>query len=406
MKITNLSARRIFNSKGNPTIEVEVTLENNIKALGQVPSGTSSGSLEAHEIDVFQAIENVKQIIKPSLLGQSVYDQKNIDQILIKLDGTENKSKLGANAILGCSMAVCRAAARAAKQPLFQYLGNLINKKKFLLPRPMILMLEGGKHGDWATEIQEFMVMPAKDRFKSFAETLDASRKIFFALEETLKRKQYSLGVGLEGAFAPKELNGNNEAFELILEAIEEAGFEPKKDFVIAIDAAASEFYSQFSYILKSMKKAMKQDEWFDQVKTWINEYPIWSLEDMFNEDDWDNWTKLNYQFGKNHQIVGDDLTVTNIKLLSKAIEKQAINSIIIKPNQIGTVSETLDTIKLAKQNSITCVVSHRSGETNDNFIADLVVGAGCSQCKFGAITRGERVAKYNRLLKIEEQLK
>lgn len=416
MKIVDLTAREILDSKGTPTVEAEVTLEDGIKALGCVPSGASTGTNEALELrdgdksrffgkGVQRAIQNIKGPIKEAIIGQDAYNQSQVDNLLIQLDGTENKSKLGANAILAVSMAVCRAAARSQKIPLYEYFGILSGNKKFTLPQPLILVLEGGKHGAWSTDIQEYFVIPKMEAFPTFAERLRAGAEIFHSLEKVLESRNYSVGVGLEGAYMPKEIKSNEEAFHLILESVEKAGYKVPEQIILGIDAASSEFYSDGKYILKSENLTLTPEEWLEKIEIWLTKYPIWSLEDMFAEEDWGNWQKFTQKDGNNHQIVGDDLLVTNTKRIQRAIKEKSVNSVLIKLNQIGTVTETVNAINLAHSAGFTTVISHRSGETNDDMIADLCVGSGSWQSKFGGPDRGERVAKYNRLLRIEEKL-
>ncbi len=416
MKILAVHAREILDSKGVPTVEAEVTLENGIKALGGVPSGASTGEAEALELrdgdkgryfgkGVLKAVENIKGPIKEALVGQDAYDQKKIDQIMIDLDGTENKSKLGGNAIVGLSMAICRASARSQKIPLYQYFGELTGHKNFQMPQPLILVLEGGKHGAWSTDCQEYFVIPKKEAFATFKERLRVGAEIFHALEKILEEKGYAVGVGFEGAFMPKEMKANEEAFQLMVEATEKAGYKLPEQVVLGIDGASSEFYEDGKYTLKSEGGTiLSAEEWLDKVIAWTEKYPIWSMEDMFAESDWESWVKFTQKVGDHIQIVGDDLLTTNVKLIQKAIDQKAVNSVLIKLNQIGTVSETLDAIMLSDKAGFTNVISHRGGETNDDMIADLVVGTAW-QSKFGGPDRGERVAKYNRLLRIEEKL-
>jgi len=417
MKITEVNAREILDSKGTPALEAEITLENGIKALGQVPSGASTGTNEALELrdkdqsryqgkGVLKAIENIKGPIKQAIVGEDAYNQAKIDQILIDLDGTKNKEKLGANAILGISMAVCRAAARSQKIPLFQYIGVLSGNSHFELPQPLILVLEGGKHGNWSTDVQEYFVIPKKEAFATFSERLRAGAEIFHTLEKILASKNYAVGVGLEGAFMPKEIQSNEEAFQLIIEAIEKSGYKIPEQIILGIDAASSEFYQDGRYHLQSEDLNLPPDEWQKKIEGWLAKYPIWSLEDMFAEEDWENWQKFTQKVGSDHQVVGDDLLVTNVERIKRAIAEKSVNSVLIKLNQIGTVTETISAIKLSHSAGFTTVISHRSGETNDDMIADLCVGSGSWQCKFGGPDRGERVAKYNRLLRIEEKLK
>jgi len=416
MKISNIFGRQILDSKGTPTVEVEITLDNGVVALAAVPSGASTGSHEAVELrdednlfegkSVLTAVKNINKIIAPEIINLQSLDQKLVDQKLIDLDGTKNKSKLGANSLLGVSIAVCKAAALSQDISLHLYIGQISNNSKFKIPRPMILMLEGGKHGNFATDIQEFMLMPKDDRFENFTKVMEVNQKIFKNLEKNLSEKGYSTGVGLEGAFCPKELSSNEEAFELLVESIERSGFKPSKDFEIAIDFASSEFFLDGNYILKSEdNKKYTSNEWSEKIISWTNKYPIFSIEDPHQEDLWEEWSSLNQRIGSTHQIVGDDLVTTNPERIKQAIEKKAINSVLIKLNQIGTVTETLEAVALTKEAGWTPIISHRSGETNDDFIADFAVGVDAPQCKFGGLSRGERISKYNKLLKIEEQL-
>jgi enolase len=418
MKITSIHAREILDSRGYPTLEAEVVLEDNTKALGQVPSGASTGSLEAWELrdedderfsgkGVLKAIETIKTTIKNLLIGKDAYDQAQIDRLMIEADGTENKSNLGGNAIIGISMAVCRAAARSQKLDLYKYFGRLSGNNVFVLPQPMILVLEGGKHGSWSTDIQEYFIIPKKEKFLNFSASIRAGVEIFHNLEKILDIKGYATGVGYEGAFCPAEIKSNQEAFELITEAVKKSGFSLPDDVVLGIDAAASSFYHQGRYILKSEgNKALTAPQWTRQVIEWSQKYPLWSMEDMHEEEDWEEWSVLTQEIGGQKQIVGDDLLTTNVKRIKLAAEKKAVNAVIIKPNQIGTITETLDAIKLADSVGFKTIISHRGRETNDDLIADLAVGTTSWQCKFGAPERGERIAKYNRLLRIEEQLK
>lgn len=416
MNIKDIHAREILDSKGHPTVEVDLTLENGITATASVPSGASTGSTEAVELrdgdkaryfgkGVLKAVENVNTKIKPIVVGLDVTDQRNIDNVMIQADGTENKGNFGGNAIVAVSMAASRAAAMSQNIPLYKYLGSLIGNTTFVLPQPLLLVLEGGKHGNWSTDCQEYFVVPKKEHFGTFKESLRAGAEIFHALEKILAEKKYATGVGYEGAFCPMEMKSNEEAFQLMIEATEKAGYKIGDDVVLGIDAAASEFFDNGTYTLKSegdLKLTSRQ--WTEKVIDWTKKYPIWSLEDVHSELDWDEWTYFTETIGKDHQIVGDDLLTTNVKRIQQAIDKHAVNSVLIKVNQIGTVSETLDAISLSHKAGYTTVVSHRGGETNDDFIADLVVGTS-KQSKFGGPDRGERLAKYNRLLRIEEQL-
>ncbi|MFZ2024858.1 MAG: phosphopyruvate hydratase [Microgenomates group bacterium] len=416
MNIKNIHAREILDSKGHPTVEVDLTLENGMTATASVPSGASTGSTEAVELrdgdktryfgkGVLHAVENVNTELKKIVVGQDVTNQRNLDNLMIQADGTENKGRLGGNAIVAVSMAASRAAAMSQNTPLYKYLGSLVGNTKFELPQPLLLVLEGGKHGNWSTDCQEYFVVPKKERFPTFKEALRAGAEIFHALEKILAEKHYATGVGYEGAFCPIEMKSNEEAFQLMIEATEKAGYKMGSEVVLGLDAAASEFFANGTYTLKSegdLKLTSRQ--WTEKVIDWTKKYPIWSLEDVHSESDWDEWTYFTSTIGQDHQIVGDDLLTTNVKHIQTAIDKKAVNSVLIKVNQIGTVSETLDAITLAHKAGYTTVVSHRGGETNDDFIADLVVGTS-KQSKFGGPDRGERLAKYNRLLRIEEEL-
>ncbi|MDD4235450.1 MAG: phosphopyruvate hydratase [Bacteroidales bacterium] len=411
-QIVNIYARQILDSRGNPTIEVEVYLSNGITGRAAVPSGASTGVYEAVELrdndkgmykgkGVLQAVYNVNKTIAEHLKGFYASDQRSIDNELIRIDGTENKSVLGANAMLGVSMACANAAAQAHAMPLFNYLGGVNSR---ILPIPMMNVLNGGKHADNKIDIQEFMIMPVVA--DTFADALRKGTEIFHTLREVLKKAGHGTNVGDEGGFAPN-LNSNEEAIEYVIKAIELAGYKPGEEIFIALDPAASEFYDKENKVYKfeSNGAVMDSDQMVDYWKTWANKYPILSIEDGLDEDDWNAWQKLNSEIGNKVQIVGDDLFVTNVKRLQKGIDINAANSILIKVNQIGTVSETLDAIELAHKNSYTAVISHRSGETEDTFIADLAVALNTGLIKTGSASRSDRIAKYNQLLRIEEAL-
>jgi len=409
-EIISVYGREILDSRGNPTVEVEVALSNGILARSGVPSGASTGEHEAVELrdgdvnryngkGVLKAIANVNEIIAPELIGFDVTEQAAIDQLMIDLDGTENKSKLGANAMLGVSMAVARAAAFELDLPLYRYLGG---PNARVLPVPMSNIINGGSHADNSVDLQEFMVMPVGA--STFREALRMNTEVFHALKGYLKKQGYSTSVGDEGGFAP-DLKSNEEALQVIMKAIELAGYRPGKDIMIALDPAASEIYKNGKYHLASENKTLSTDEMIKFWEDMVAKYPIISIEDGLDENDWDGFTKMNAKLGKKIQIVGDDLFVTNVKRLQKGIDTKAANSILIKLNQIGTVTETLDTIELAKTHGYTCVISHRSGETSDDFIADLAVAVNAGQIKTGSLCRSERIAKYNQLLRIEEEL-
>lgn len=418
MKIQNIHAREILDSRGIPTISTEIELWSGDKGKGEVPSGASTGSTEVLELrdengSVSKAVDNVNTIIAEALREKDFTSQKEFDDFLIDLDGTTQKSKLGGNAILSCSMAFCRATANALGLQLYEYFGmiysgNEYNPEALRLPRPQILVLEGGKHGDWSTDIQEYMVVPKMNRFDSFSDAFKAGTKIFHAIHDVLHTKEYSTGVGFEGAYAPKEMQSNKEAFDIIMEGIEKAGYKSGEDFEIAIDAAASEFYdkSKNMYTLHRENKELTSEQWMALQEEWYTQYPIFSVEDIFDQEDWKTWDTFTQRNGDKYQIVGDDLLTTNVSRIQRAIDEKSVNSVLIKLNQIGTVSETLDAIRLTIDNGMSAIISHRGGETNDDMIADLVVGTPAQQSKFGGPDRGERLAKYNRLLEIEEILK
>jgi enolase len=408
--IKSLKAREILDSRGNPTLEVEARLADGTVSCAAVPSGASTGKYEAVELrdgdknrykglGVLKAVSNVNDIIAPALIGMPAPNQKAIDNKLIELDGTENKSNLGANAILGVSLAVAHAAADYLDTPLYQYLGN---EDIYKLPVPMMNILNGGKHASNSTDLQEFMVMPAGA--ESFSHALQMGVEVYHSLKSVLKSKGFNTNVGDEGGFAPS-LSSNNQAVELIIEAIEKAGYKPGKDCFIALDPASSELYEDGKYRLAREGKTLTSSEMADFYINWVNTYPIISIEDGMAEDDWEGWQLLTQKIGDRVQLVGDDLYVTNINRLAKGIEEKASNSILIKLNQIGTLTETISAIEMAHRAGWTAVVSHRSGETEDTTIADLAAGLCTGQIKTGAPCRSERNAKYNRLLKIEAEL-
>ena len=412
-KITELHAREILDSRGNPTIEVDMILESKAFGRAAVPSGASTGIHEAVELKdndpkryggkgVLQAVKNVNEVISASIKGTS-FDQRTLDETLIKLDGTENKGKLGANAILGVSMAFARTAAQCENKALYRYFAEIANTgKPMQMPVPMMNVLNGGKHAENSTDLQEFMIVPAGAT--TFHEALRFGAETFHALKKILAAKKLNTSVGDEGGYAPS-LPSNEAALQVIVEAIEKAGFVPGKDIYIAIDAAASEFYDNGSYKLTTENKVLNAKELGALYGSWLEKYPIVSIEDGFAEDDWDGYQAFTETWGKKIQIVGDDLFVTNVKRIEEGIAKKAANAILIKLNQIGTVSETIDAINLGNKNNFNSIVSHRSGETEDTTIADFVVGLGCGQIKTGSLSRSERIAKYNQLLRIEEEL-
>ena len=418
-KIQNILPRLILDSRGYPTVEVEMILSDQTTVRASVPSGASIGEKEAIELrdgqpewngkGVQQAIENINKHIKPAIIGKSPFDIINIDKTMIELDGTQNKKKLGANAILAVSLANIKAGAAHNKQKLFEYIYlHQKNQKptlnKYIMPRPMMNILNGGNHADNNIDIQEFMIVPKN--FSSYSEALRAGVEIFHSLRTILKKHKYNISVGDEGGFAPT-LRDNEEAIELILEAIIKANYKPEKEISLALDVAASELYSkkQKIYYLKSEEKKYSSLELIEYYQKLCIQYPIISIEDGLDQNDWTHWEILKNRLGKTVQIVGDDLTVTNPKLLQKALELNCINAILIKPNQIGTFSETLQTIKLAQKNKLGVIISHRSGETEDTTIADLAVATGAGQIKTGSPCRTDRNAKYNQLLRIEDYL-
>ena len=416
MKISSLRSREILDSRGIPTVETTLELSDHVFAKASVPSGSSTGTNEAIELrdgdptryngqGVLKAVGNVNTIISKEIVGKNFDSIDQLDDTLIKLDGTVDKSKLGANAILSVSMAFCRAAAESENVPLYRYFQELTGMKDIETPQLNILVMEGGKHGNWATDFQEYMIIPRNELFPTVTESLQAGAEIFHAIHDILDEKHYSTGVGLEGAFAPREISSNTEAFEIMLAGIEKAGYTPQEEILLGIDAAASEFYSGGRYNLRRENKQMTTEEWIALQSEWFKEYPIWSIEDTLFEEDWDGWAKLTSMLGNELQIVGDDLLTTNTKRIQHAINLKVANCVLIKINQIGTISETLDAIKLADSAGYTTMISHRSGETNDDLIADLVMGTSSWQTKFGGPDRGERLAKYNRLLEIEEEV-
>lgn len=440
MKIKSIHAREILDSRGFPTIEASVELKNGIKEKASVPSGTSKGEYEALELrdndpkryqgmGVLKACENINEKIFKVLKGIEIVQQEKIDQIMIDLDGTENKSKLGANAILAVSLACSRVAAKSQNIELYQYISAIYNLSRFSftekskildspsgksgqqLPIPMINIFNGGKHADTNLDFQEFMIIPQKNSFK---EMIRKGAEVFHKLKEVLLEKGYDTDVGNEGGFAP-DINSNSEAIDLIIEAIKKAGFEPNKDFFLGMDAAASEFYNkkENKYFLKTDKISLSQNQLIAFYFDWLKKYPLISIEDPLEQNDWGGWSEISSKFnpvlntGQNAKlmVVGDDLFATNIKRLKKGIEEKCANAILIKLNQIGTLSETIKCIKLAKKNNFKIIISHRSGETIDTFISDLAVAVGADFIKAGSFSRGERTAKYNRLMEIEESL-
>lgn len=414
MKINKIFAREILDSRGNPTIEATVMTENGYVGTASVPSGASTGEHEAHELrdgiasrylgkGVLKAVSNVNDIIAPELVGHSVFEQTAIDRIMIELDGTPDKSRLGANAILAVSLAVAKAASACLKTPLYRYLGA---PNSNVLPVPMMNIMNGGSHSDSPVAFQEFMIRPVGA--ESFSEGLRMGAEVFHTLKKILKEKGLSTAVGDEGGFAP-ELSGVDEALSLIVKAIEKAGYLPGQDVTIALDCASSEFYldGYYDYTKFEGKDAMvlNRESQIEYLKELVRKYPIDSIEDGMSENDWEGWKMLTEQLGDRCQLVGDDLFVTNVNFLAQGIRNNCGNAILIKLNQIGTLTETLEAIAMAQRHGYKAIVSHRSGETEDTFIADLAVATDCGQIKTGSLSRSERIAKYNRLLRIEEEL-
>jgi enolase len=410
MNIQKIHAREVLDSRGQPTVEVDVTLKNGVRGRATVPSGASTGEHEAVELrdgdgrflgkGVKQAALNVDRVLAPRLCGKDAKKQQEIDRLMIALDGTPDKGRLGANAILGVSLAVAKAQAAAEKLPLYRYLGG---SRARTLPVPMLNVLNGGAHADNNVDFQEFMIVPLG--LKTFSEALRAAAEVFQTLKKVLHKRGYSTAVGDEGGFAPR-LKTNEEAVQLLLEAITQAGYRPKDEVALALDVAASELYQNGAYVFKKSDGAKRShEEMIRLYEDWVRQYPIVSIEDAFAEDDWDGWKMLTDALGKKVQLVGDDIFVTNKTRFTRGIESGIANSILIKVNQIGTLSETLETMRLAKKAGYTTVISHRSGETEDTTIADLAVATNAGQIKTGAPCRGERTAKYNQLLRIEEEL-
>ena len=409
--IADIVAREILDSRGNPTIEVDVTLENGVMGRAAVPSGASTGEHEAVELrdgdksryngkGVLNAVEHVNTTIAEELTGYDAVDQTEIDAMMIRLDGTPTKAKLGANAILGVSLAAAKAAAQSMKLPLYRYIGGTNAK---VLPVPMMNILNGGKHADNNVDLQEFMIVPAAA--PTFAEGLRTGAEVFHSLKSVLSKKGYNTAVGDEGGFAPN-LKSNEEAVEVILEAITKAGYGPGKDVFIALDPASSEFFDNGKYVFaKSDKSSKSPEQMVAYYEGWVNQYPIISIEDGMAENDWTGWKIMTEKLGKKIQLVGDDIFVTNTEFLKKGIDMGVANSILIKLNQIGTLTETLEAIEMAKRAAYTCVISHRSGETEDATIADVAVATNVGQIKTGSASRTDRIAKYNQLIRIEEEL-
>ena len=416
-KIKKIFAREILDSRGNPTVEVEVMLESGVKAMAAVPSGASTGSYEALELrdndpkrfgglGVQTAVENVNEEIQKAVKGMEVQDQEAIDRKMIELDGTENKSKLGANAILGVSLAVCRAASLEAGLPLYEYISKVYKLKSsgYKIPTPMFNVINGGKHSDSGLSIQEYKLVP--NGIRTFKEQYRSASEVFHKLKSILTSLGQSTSVGDEGGFAP-HLESNAEPLELINQAIEEAGYKKGEQINIGVDAAATSFFDEKDgrYVFKPDNAGLPREMLLNIYNEWTQKYNVISIEDGLNENDWEGWRMMNEKMGERSMLIGDDLLVTNVKRLKKAIEEKACNAVLIKVNQIGTLTETIECIKLAKKNNMKTVISHRSGETTDDFIADLAVGAHADFIKSGSLSRGERICKYNRLLRIEEEI-
>ena len=414
MKISEIRGREILDSRGNPTIEAEVILENGVTGRASVPSGASTGENEALELrdgdthryngkGVLKAVANINGRIAPALLGCNVYDQRNLDHMMLELDGTPTKCNLGANAILGVSLAIAKTAAKAYRIPLYRYVGGV---NAHVLPVPMMNLLNGGRHSDAPIAFQEFMIRPIGAH--SIRQAVQMGAEVFSALKGVLKKKGYSTGVGDEGGFAPA-LNSTEDALDILVQAIEAAGYTPGKDITLALDCAASEYHRNgvYDYTIFEGPQGNKRtsEEQVDYLEHLIDTYPVDSIEDGMGENDWEGWDMLTQRIGKRCQLVGDDLFVTNVKYLTKGIEHNCANSVLVKVNQIGTLTETLDTIELARRNGYTTIISHRSGETEDTTIADIAVAINAGQIKTGSMSRSDRTAKYNQLIRIEEEL-
>lgn len=421
MKIIDVSTKEILDSKGVPTLSTKIVLDDNSCGIGEVPSGASTGKTEVLELrdndlkrhrgkGVLNAVSNIESLIRGQIVGQEFLSQESFDQFLIDLDGTELKSNFGGNTILSLSIAFAKATAVSKKLPLYEYFGKLYwregyKKEKLNMPEPLILMMEGGSHANWVTDIQEFMIVPRMEKFENFSEALRAGCEIFHTMEDILKEKKYTPNTGVEGAYAPREIKSNREALDLVIESIEKAGYKKGEEIYLAVDVAASEFFDTSSgkYVLKSENKSFTNQEWIDFQKKLFKNYPVQIIEDPLDQEDWEGWSKFMKSFGNDAEVVGDDLLTTNTSRIEKARKLNAVNSVLIKPNQIGTVTETMRALRLSEEMEYSSIISHRSGETNDAMISDLAVGTYANKCKFGPTNRGERIAKYNRLLEIEE---
>ncbi|MGH1487027.1 MAG: phosphopyruvate hydratase [Cellvibrionaceae bacterium] len=413
-KITNITARQIIDSRGNPTVEADIILEDSSMGRAAVPSGASTGSLEALELrdndskkyhgkSVNTAIDNINCTIADEIIGMDASNQEEIDRLMCDIDGTENKSKLGANAILAVSLAISKASADSLNIPLYRYFAKLFgNNDKLIMPVPQMNIINGGEHANNSIDFQEFMILPTG--VSSFSEAIRAGTEIFHSLKKVLDENKLSTAVGDEGGFAP-DLPSNEAAVEILLTAIEKAGYRPEKDITLGLDVASTEIYENNQYFLSSEKKRFKSSEFIDYLESWVNKYPIITIEDGLAEDDWGGWSSLTQRLGKKIQLTGDDLFVTNASILQKGIDADVANSILIKFNQIGTLTETLAAIKLAHSAGYKATISHRSGETEDTTIADLAVATGAGQIKTGSLCRSDRLSKYNQLLRIEQEL-
>lgn len=417
MKITALRAQEILDSRSFPTLQITLTLDNGSRIVSSVPAGASTGSTEVFELrdnnpsrfngkGVLKAVENVNTTIANLLIGQEVDDQAKIDNILIEADGTPSKARLGGNAVTGVSMAVCRAGALAHQLELYEYFGKLSNNQYFTLPQPQIVVMEGGQHGHWAMDLQEIMLVPFQFRFSTIEEALQATGTVFHTLSEILISRNHDTGIGYAGVYAPSTLRSNEEAIEMVASAVGRAGYTLGEDFAVAIDVAASEFFRDNSYQLRSeSNRQVSLEEWQNQLVTWVDRYQLWSIEDAHQQEAWDAWADLVEKVGDRCQIVGDDLLTTNPSRISMAIEKKAVTAATIKINQIGTITETIESVTKCQDAGLTSIISHRGGETDDDMIADMAAGTTATECKFGSPDHDERVLKYQRLLQIEQKL-
>jgi enolase len=418
MTIKKVEASEILDSRGVPTISTKLWLDDGSIGKFDVPSGASTGESEVLELrdgdlsryfgmGVLKAVDIVNNDISKFIIGKNFNSQEELDKYLIELDGTKQKTRLGGNSILSVSIAFCKACAKSKGIEVYQYISDLLHTT-ISMPTPRILIMEGGAHGNWSTDFQEYMVIPQKEKFASFSEMLRGGAEVFKATHDVLVDMKYNSNVGFEGAYTPDEIKSNSEAFEIILKGIEKAGYKPEVDFKIAIDCASSEFFNKETkkYELKREGLSLSSSEWLEKAISWFAKYPICSVEDVFDQEDWETWSLFTQKVGEKYEVVGDDLLTTNVERINKGMSLKACNSVLIKVNQIGTLTQTLQAMTLTKENNLKTVISHRGGETNDDFIADLAVGANAGQCKFGGPDRGERLAKYNRLLEIEKILK